>query len=54
MKTNIGISDKDVKITSGILATLLADQHVLYVKTRNYHWNVEGENFIQQIGRAHV
>ena len=47
MKTNIGISDKDVKITSGILATLLADQHVLYVKTRNYHWNVEGENFIQ-------
>lgn len=47
MKVNIGISEKDLKITTGILATLLADQHVLYVKTRNYHWNVEGENFIQ-------
>jgi starvation-inducible DNA-binding protein len=26
---------------------LLADEHVLYVKTRNFHWNIEGENFME-------
>jgi len=24
---------------------LLADEHILYVKTRKYHWNVVGELF---------
>src|SRR5690606_10404750 len=24
---------------------VLADEYVLYTKTRNYHWNVEGPNF---------
>lgn len=27
------------------LNTLLADEHVLYVKTRDYHWNVQGLHF---------
>jgi len=27
------------------LNTLLADEYVLYTKTRNYHWNVEGDGF---------
>jgi starvation-inducible DNA-binding protein len=27
------------------LNTLLADEHLLYVKTREYHWNVEGLHF---------
>jgi starvation-inducible DNA-binding protein len=27
------------------LNTLLADEHVLYTKTRNFHWNVTGIHF---------
>lgn len=38
----------DAKQRSGVvvlLEQLLADEHVLYVKTRNYHWNVTGPRF---------
>jgi starvation-inducible DNA-binding protein len=28
-----------------ILNTLLADEYILYTKTRNYHWNVVGKDF---------
>ena len=28
------------------LNTLLADEHLLFVKTRDYHWNVAGMHFI--------
>ncbi|MFZ0547395.1 MAG: DNA starvation/stationary phase protection protein [Candidatus Promineifilaceae bacterium] len=28
------------------LNTLLADEHLLYVKTRDYHWNVQGLHFV--------
>lgn len=45
MKTNIGITDKNLKASATILNNLLADEYVLYTKTRNYHWNVVGENF---------
>lgn len=45
MKPNIGISDKDRKSVAGILNQLLADEYVLYTKTRNYHWNVTGPHF---------
>ena len=45
MELNIGISTKDrEKIASG-LAQLLADSYTLYLKTHNYHWNVEGPLF---------
>lgn len=27
------------------LKTVLADSYALYLKTQNYHWNVEGKNF---------
>ncbi len=27
------------------LKTVLADHYALYLKTQNYHWNVEGPNF---------
>jgi starvation-inducible DNA-binding protein len=44
-KINIGISkDKRAKVVE-ILTVLLADEHVLYLKLRNYHWNVEGMFF---------
>jgi starvation-inducible DNA-binding protein len=28
-----------------MLNILLADEHVLYLKTRNFHWNVTGKHF---------
>ena len=47
MKPNIGRSEKDLKDVADSLNILLADEHILYVKTRNYHWNVEGSNFME-------
>jgi starvation-inducible DNA-binding protein len=45
MKPSIGISDTNRQAVVKILNTLLADEYVLYTKTRNYHWNVVGPQF---------
>lgn len=45
MKTSIGISDANRKIVAEQLAKLLADEFVLYTKTLNAHWNLEGPDF---------
>ena len=45
MEPNIGIIDKDRKGVEKVLMALLADEYVLYTKTRNYHWNVAGPQF---------
>jgi starvation-inducible DNA-binding protein len=45
MKANTGISEEHTSATGLILNTLLADEQVLYVKTKNYHWNVTGPSF---------
>jgi starvation-inducible DNA-binding protein len=45
MKPNLGIVDKDRDAVVKLLEALLADLHVLYVKTRSFHWNVEGPHF---------
>ena len=45
MKPNLGISDPDREGVCAILNTLLADEYLLYTKTRNYHWNVVGPQF---------
>jgi starvation-inducible DNA-binding protein len=45
MTPNIGIRDGDRDGVIAILNTLLADEFVLYTKTRNYHWNVTGLQF---------
>jgi starvation-inducible DNA-binding protein len=42
---NIGIEAKSREKIIKILNVLLADEFVLYLKTRNYHWNVKGINF---------
>lgn len=47
MKPHIGISDKNLKKTSDILSSVLANEMMLYVKTRKAHWNVRGENFME-------
>ncbi len=45
MQINIGISETHRKKISTGLAHLLADSSVLYLKTHNFHWNVEGPMF---------
>lgn len=45
IKTNIGINDAGRKAVSDELAKLLADEFILYTKTRNAHWNIEGADF---------
>ena len=45
MNPNLGIDDKDRVGVVEILNALLADEYVLYTKTRNYHWNVVGPQF---------
>jgi starvation-inducible DNA-binding protein len=45
METQIGINDKNRQAIANELSKLLADEFVLYTKTRNAHWNVEDPNF---------
>src|SRR5439155_25072717 len=45
MKANIGLSDQQRGAVVKILNTLLADEFVLYTKTRRFHWNVVGPDF---------
>src|SRR5262249_42614000 len=45
MSPNLGIDDKDRAGVVKILNALLADEYLLYTKTRNYHWNVVGSQF---------
>lgn len=45
MQVNIGIDSKDREAIASGLARLLADSYTLYLKTHNYHWNVEGPMF---------
>ncbi len=46
MEINIGIANKNRSEVIKLLNGVLADAHVLYIKTRNFHWNVTGPNFI--------
>ena len=48
MKTQIGIKPEDSVQVADSLNKLLADEHVLYIKTRNAHWNVVGPDFAAQ------
>jgi starvation-inducible DNA-binding protein len=45
MKPNIGISEQHLAEISQVLSRILADEFVLYTKTRNAHWNIEGPDF---------
>lgn len=46
-KPNIGLSDDQRVGVCEILNGRLADEYVLYTKTRKYHWNVTGIEFAQ-------
>jgi len=45
MNTAIGISKDNLTEVAHTLNGFLADEFLLYLKTRNAHWNVEGTDF---------
>jgi len=44
-QAHIGLSKENRINLIERLNKLLADEHLLYTKTRNYHWNVTGIHF---------
>ncbi len=47
MKPEIGITEKHLDTTISVLGVILADEMMLYVKTRKSHWNVIGNSFME-------
>jgi starvation-inducible DNA-binding protein len=45
MKTEIGVSQENLTTIAHELSRILADEFILYTKTRDAHWNVEGSDF---------
>ena len=45
MEPHIGINEIHLAESAHILAKFLADEYILYTKTRNAHWNIEGSDF---------
>ncbi len=45
IKPDLGLNDSAQQIVVDILKVLLADESLLYIKLRNYHWNVTGTEF---------
>jgi starvation-inducible DNA-binding protein len=45
MKISIGITDPNRQTVALELSKILADETVLYIKTKNAHWNIEGADF---------
>lgn len=47
MKSTTKISDQNNEVVVTFLNLLLADEYVLYTKTRTAHWNIDGENYFE-------
>ncbi|MFN7099916.1 MAG: Dps family protein [Flavobacterium sp.] len=47
MEPKIGITKKELDESISYLTTILANQMVLYTKTRQFHWNVSGNSFME-------
>jgi starvation-inducible DNA-binding protein len=45
LPNNIGTEEQGRRETAEGLSRLLADTHMLYLKTHNFHWNVTGPMF---------
>ena len=45
IQPNIGLEKESMTKANELLNAYLADLHVLYIKTRKYHWNVAGPSF---------
>ena len=48
MLTQIGIKEEHRASVANELSKLLADETILYTKTKNAHWNVEGSDFYEK------
>ncbi len=48
MTTSIGISPDNLLKVAQILNGILSDEFLLYLKTRNAHWNIEGIDFFNK------
>jgi len=48
MKLAIGITDANRLAIATELSKILADETILYNKTKNAHWNIEGEDFYEK------
>ncbi|MFL9829902.1 DNA starvation/stationary phase protection protein [Flavobacterium sp. ST-87] len=47
MEPKIGITKKDLNTSVDFLTVVLANEMLLYVKTRKFHWNVSGNSFME-------
>lgn len=47
MQADIGIPEVQTEKIVDMLHKTLADEHVLLVKTRNYHWNIRSSSFME-------
>lgn len=47
MEPKIGIAKKDLNTSVDFLTVVLANEMLLYVKTRKFHWNVSGNSFME-------
>lgn len=47
MKPNIGLTQQKLNAINELLSVVLASGMTLYIKTRKFHWNVEGESFME-------
>ena len=47
MKPDLGITQKNLIEVNKILNNVLADGNVLYIKLRKFHWNLDGDNFME-------
>ena len=47
LKANIGLTEKNLEKSTTLLSVILADEMTLYTKTRKFHWNVEGDSFLE-------
>jgi starvation-inducible DNA-binding protein len=45
IRANTGITQEHLAEISQVLGHILADEYVLYTKTLNAHWNMEGRDF---------
>jgi starvation-inducible DNA-binding protein len=47
MEPKIGITKNELELSINSLTTLLANEMLLYVKTRKFHWNIAGNSFME-------
>lgn len=47
MEAKIGLPKKDLTKSIDNLTVVLANEMILYVKTRKFHWNISGNSFME-------